>query len=60
MEFSRFLSKTIFIPAENTQHSEKPGQNSGTYVQRLWSIAPAVTKCALLTDDGGGPTMDAA
>jgi hypothetical protein len=28
MVFSRFLSTTIFIPAENTQHSEKPGQNS--------------------------------
>jgi hypothetical protein len=25
--FSRFLSMTIFIPAENTHHSEKPGQN---------------------------------
>jgi hypothetical protein len=25
--FSRFLSMTIFIPAENTRHSEKPGQN---------------------------------
>jgi hypothetical protein len=28
MVFSRFLSMTIFIPAENTRHSEKPGQNS--------------------------------
>jgi hypothetical protein len=27
MVFSRFLSMTIFIPAENTRHSEKPGQN---------------------------------
>jgi hypothetical protein len=27
MVFSRFLSRTIFIPAENTWHSEKPGQN---------------------------------
>jgi hypothetical protein len=27
--FSRFLSMTIFIPAENTRHSEKPGQNPG-------------------------------
>jgi hypothetical protein len=26
--FSRFLSMTIFIPAENTRHAEKPGQNS--------------------------------
>jgi hypothetical protein len=25
--FSRFLSMVIFIPAENIQHSEKPGQN---------------------------------
>jgi hypothetical protein len=25
--FSRFLLITIFIPAENTRHSEKPGQN---------------------------------
>jgi hypothetical protein len=35
MVFSRFLSTTIFIPAENTRHSEKPEQNpscrSGTY-----------------------------
>jgi hypothetical protein len=28
MVFSRFVSTTIFIPAENTLHSEKPGQNS--------------------------------
>jgi predicted ester cyclase len=28
MVFSRFLSTTIFVPAENTWHSEKPGQNS--------------------------------
>jgi hypothetical protein len=27
MVFSRFLSTTIFIPAENTQDSERPGQN---------------------------------
>jgi hypothetical protein len=27
MVFSRFLSMTIFIPADNTRHSEKPGQN---------------------------------
>jgi hypothetical protein len=27
MVFSRFLSMTLFIPAENTRHSEKPGQN---------------------------------
>jgi hypothetical protein len=27
MVFSRFLSMTIFIPAENTRHSQKPGQN---------------------------------
>jgi hypothetical protein len=25
--FSRFLSMTILIPAENTRHSENPGQN---------------------------------
>jgi hypothetical protein len=29
MVFSRFLSMTIFIPAENTRHSEKSGQNPG-------------------------------
>jgi hypothetical protein len=28
MVFSRFLSTTVFIPAENTRHSEKTGQNS--------------------------------
>jgi hypothetical protein len=27
MVFSRFLLTAIFIPAENTRHSEKPGQN---------------------------------
>jgi hypothetical protein len=29
MVFSRFLSLTIFTAAENTRHSEKPGQNPG-------------------------------
>jgi hypothetical protein len=29
MVFSRFLSMSIFIPAENTRHSENPGQNPG-------------------------------
>jgi hypothetical protein len=48
--FSKFLSRTIFIPAENTRHSEKPGQNpaqcSCTYIQVIdtvplkWSIHP--------------------
>jgi hypothetical protein len=28
MVFSRFLATTVFIPAENTRHSKKPGQNS--------------------------------
>jgi hypothetical protein len=28
MVFSRLWSMTIFIPAENTRHSEKHGQNS--------------------------------
>jgi hypothetical protein len=27
MVFSRFLSTTIFIPVDNTRHSQKPGQN---------------------------------
>jgi hypothetical protein len=27
MVFSSFLSTTIFIPADNTRHSEEPGQN---------------------------------
>jgi hypothetical protein len=38
MVFSRFLSMTIFIPAENTRHSEKPGQNSvcSTPFGKMW------------------------
>jgi hypothetical protein len=34
MVFSRFLSMTIFIPAENTRHSEKPGQNPETHIKQ--------------------------
>jgi hypothetical protein len=30
-KFSRFLSTTIFIPAENTRHPEKHGQNPAVW-----------------------------
>jgi hypothetical protein len=30
--FSKFWSMTIFIPAENTRHSEKPEQNSDQFI----------------------------
>jgi hypothetical protein len=37
--FSRFLSMTIFIPAENTRQSEKPGQNPGVLSFFFSSVA---------------------
>jgi hypothetical protein len=36
MVFSRFLSMTIFISAENTRHSEKPGQNPAGHCE--WTL----------------------
>jgi hypothetical protein len=38
MVFSRFLAMTIFIPAENTQHSEFPGHIPAkplTYIEQM-------------------------
>jgi hypothetical protein len=47
MVFSRFLPTTIFIPAENTRHSEKPGQKpapTGTYSQVCKNLQSKLTK----------------
>jgi hypothetical protein len=40
MVFSRFLSMTIFIPAENTRHSEKLGQNPANCQQIIFITQP--------------------
>jgi hypothetical protein len=40
MVFSRFLSMTIFIPAENTRHAEKPGQNPARHYPKIGLGAP--------------------
>jgi hypothetical protein len=42
MVFSRFLWTTIFIPAENTQHSKKHGQHSKKHGQN------SETKCKVM------------
>jgi hypothetical protein len=52
--------KKYLAPQESTSNSHRPIDRctsellspSGTYVQSFKSIAPSVTKCALLTNDG--------